>query len=121
MIEEAAKIVSCLVSGMSDYMEHPADPRSISRYAEEALAIIKALRIEHFFSITIGEDNSMLINGVKMPLNTPDVRKFFIKLGQKRVASIVISKGVQTGEIKKLISDLASSGGSFHSYAHGRY
>lgn len=118
MIEEAAKIVSCFVSGMSDYMEHPADPRSISRYADEAVTIIKALRIEHFFTITVGEDNSMLINGVEMPLNTPDARKFFIKLSQKRVATIVISKGVQAGEIKRLIADLASSGGSFHSYAH---
>jgi len=118
MFEEAAKIVSCFVSGMSDYVEHPSDPRSISRYAEEALAVIKALRIEHFFTITIGEYNSMLINGVEMPLKTPDARKFFIKLSQKRVAAIVISKGVQAGEIKRLIADLASSGGSFHSYAH---
>jgi HD-GYP domain-containing protein (c-di-GMP phosphodiesterase class II) len=53
-----------------------------------------------------------------MPLNKPDARKFFIKLSQKRVATIVISKGVQAGEIKRLIADLASSGGSFHSYAH---
>jgi HD-GYP domain-containing protein (c-di-GMP phosphodiesterase class II) len=118
MIEEAAKIVSCFVSGMTDYADHPADPRSISRYAEEALGVIKSLHIEHFFTITMGEDNSLLINGVEMPLNTPDARKFFIKLGQKRVATIVISKGVQAGEIKRLISDLASSGGSFHSYAH---
>jgi HD-GYP domain-containing protein (c-di-GMP phosphodiesterase class II) len=118
MIEEAAKIVSCLVSGMSDYMEHPTDPQSVSRYAEEALATIKALRIEHFFTITVGDGNSLLINGVEMPLNKPDARKFFVKLSQKRVAAIVISKGVQTGEIKRLIADLASSGGSFHSYAH---
>jgi HD-GYP domain-containing protein (c-di-GMP phosphodiesterase class II) len=118
MIKETAKIVSCFVSGMSDYMEHPSDLQSVSRHAEEAFAIIKALRIEHFFTITMGEDNSLLINGVEMPLNTPDARKFFIKLSQKRVATIVISKGVQAGEIKRLIADLASSGGSFHSFAH---
>jgi len=117
MIEEAAKIVSCFVSGMSDNRSHRGDPRSVSQHVDEALDIIKSLHIEHFFTIAVS-DNTMLMNGVRMPLDMPDVRKFFMKMRQKGVVSIVVSKGVRAGEIQKFLADLASSGSFFHSYAH---
>lgn len=117
MIEEASKIVSCFVSGMSVYQSRTGDHQSISRYVEKALDTIKALHIEHFFTITVS-DNSMLINGVRMPMDVPEAKKFFMKLRQKGVITIVISKGVKALEIQRFLADLASSGGFFHSYAH---
>lgn len=118
MIEEAVKIVSCFVSGMTDYLSPRSDPQSVSRHVEKALDIIKALQIEHFFIITVSDDNTMLINGVRMSLDTPEVRNFFMKLRKKGVLTIVISKGVRAVELQKFLADLASSGGIFHSYAH---
>lgn len=117
MIEEAARIVSCLVSGMSDSVSHSGDREFVSRPVEEALAIIRTLRIEHFFTITLSDD-SMLIGGVRMPLDTPETRRFFLKLRQKGIITIVISKGVRADEIQRFLADLASSGNFFHSYAH---
>jgi HD-GYP domain-containing protein (c-di-GMP phosphodiesterase class II) len=118
MIEEAAKLVSCFVSGMSGYRLHPDDHQSVSRYAAEALDIIKALHIEHFFTITVSDDNSMLINGVRVSPDTPKAKKFFLKLRHKGVVTIVISKGVRVDELERLFGDLASSSDFFHSYAH---
>lgn len=118
MIEEAAKIVSCFVSGMSDYRSHRGDPQSVSRHVEKALNIIKELHIEHFFTITVSNDNSMLINGVHMSLDVPEAKKLFMKLRQKRVTTVVISKGVRAGELQRFLTDLASLGCFFHSYAH---
>jgi HD-GYP domain-containing protein (c-di-GMP phosphodiesterase class II) len=118
MIEKATKIVSCFVSGMNDYLSPRSDQKSVSTHVEKALDIIRALQIEHFFTITASDDNTMLINGIRMSLDTPEVRKFFMKLRQKGIVTIVISKGVRAGELQKFLSDLASSGGIFHSYAH---
>jgi hypothetical protein len=118
VIEEAAKIVSCFVSEMSDYQSYSGNPQSVSQHVEKALDIIKALHIEHFFTITVSDDNGMLINGVRMSLDLSEARKFFLKLRQKGVVTIVISKGVCAQEIQRFLADLATSGGFFHSYAH---
>jgi HD-GYP domain-containing protein (c-di-GMP phosphodiesterase class II) len=118
VIEEMAKIVSCFVSGMSDYRSSRGDPQSVSRHVEQALDIIKALQIEHFFTITVSDDDGMLINGVRMSLDLPEAKKFFLKLRQKGVITIVISKGVRARELQRFLADLATSGGFFHSYAH---
>ena len=118
MIEETAKIVSCFVSGMSDYQSLHGNPRSVSRYADEALGIIKTLQIEHFFAISVNDENSLLINGVRMSLDAPEAKQLFVKLRQKGVVTIVISKGVRAGEIQRLLADLTASGSFFHSYTH---
>lgn len=118
MIETAAKIVSCFVSGMSGSLSRSGDRQFVSRHVEEALDVIRALRIEHFFTITLSDDNSMLIGGVRMPLDTPEARRLFLKLRQKGVNTIVISKGVRADEIQRFLADLSSLGDFFHSYAH---
>jgi len=118
MIEETAKIVSCFVSGMSDYQSLHGNPRSVSRYVDEALSIIKELHFEHFFAITVSGDNSLLINGIRMSLDAPEAKQFFVKLRQKGVITIVISKGVRAGEIQRFLADLTASGSFFHSYTH---
>ena len=117
MIKEAERIISCFVSGMSAYRDHPGDSRSVAKSAEEAIDAIKAMRTEHFFTIAVNDDG-ILISGLRMSLDAPDVRKFFIKLRQKRVVTLVISNGVQVTEVRRLIADLASSGDFFHCYAH---
>jgi HD-GYP domain-containing protein (c-di-GMP phosphodiesterase class II) len=118
VIEETAKLVSCFVSGISSYRLHPDDHQSVSRYAAEALDIIKALHIEHFFTITVSNDNTMLINGIRVSPDTPKTKKFFLKLRHKGVGTIVISKGVRADELERFFGDLASSSDFFHSYAH---
>ncbi len=118
MIEAAEKIISCFVSGMANYQSHPGDPRSFSRDVEEALGVIKSLNIEHFFTITVSDENSMFINGIRMLLGKSDARKFFLKLRKKGVVTVVVSKGVRAEELQRFLEDLASSVGFFHSYAH---
>ncbi|OGW37252.1 MAG: hypothetical protein A2Y97_02045 [Nitrospirae bacterium RBG_13_39_12] len=118
MIEEAVKIVSCFVSCMSNFRSNRSDPHFVSRHVEEALDIINSMHIEHFFTITITDDNSMLINGVRMSLDVPETKKFFLKLQHKGVITILLSKGVRAKELQRFLFDLASSGGFFHSYVH---
>jgi HD-GYP domain-containing protein (c-di-GMP phosphodiesterase class II) len=118
MIEEAIKLVHCFVSGMSSYRLHPYDHKSVSRHAAEAVDIIKALRVENFLTITVSDDNTMLINGVRVSPDTPKAKKFFLKLRHKGVVTIVISKGVRVDELERFFGDLASSSDFFHSYAH---
>lgn len=118
MIGELSEIVSCFVSGMSNYWSHGGDPRSVSRHAQKVLEIINVLNIENFFTITVSDDNNMLINGVRISLDMPEAKKLFMKLHHKGVETIVISKGVRAVEIQRLLADLASPGGIFHSYAH---
>ena len=118
MEEEEAKLVSCFVSGMSSYRLHPDNRQSVSRYAAESLDIIKALHIEHFFTITLSDDNSMLINGVRVSPDKPKAKKFFLKLRHKGIVTIVISKGVRMDELERFFGDMASSSDFFHSYAH---
>ena len=118
MIEGAIKLVSCFVSGMSSYRLNPYDHKSVSRHAAEAVDIIKALRIENFFTITVSDDKSMLINGIRVSPDTPEAKKFLLRLLQKGVVTIVISRGVRADELERFFGDLASSGVFFHSYAH---
>lgn len=118
MIEEATRILSCFIAWITDYRSDRYDPQCTSQHLEEALNIIKSLQIEHFFTIHVGDDNSMLINGVSVSLDEPGAKKFFVKLRQKGVITIVISKGVRAGELQRFLADLASLGRFFHSYAH---
>ena len=118
MIEGAAKLISFFVAGMSSYRSQPDDHKSVSRHAAEALDIIKALRIENFFTITVSDDKSMLINGIRVSSDIPEAKKFLLKLRHKGVVTIVISTGVRADELEKFFGDLASSGVFFHSYAH---
>ncbi len=118
MIEAAARIVACFVSWMNDYLSHRSNLKSVSQHIEEALKTIKAMQIEHFFTITASDDNCLLINGIRLSLDSSQARKLFIKLRQKGVITIVISKGVRAGELQKFLANLASSGGFFHSYPH---
>ncbi len=118
MIEAAAKIVSCFVSGMTDYQAHHGNSIAISSYVEEVLSIIKTLQIEHFFTITASAHNHLLVNGVRMSLDAPEAKKLFMKLRKKGVAAIVVSKGVRATELQRFLVDLTTSGGFFHSYTH---
>lgn len=118
MIEEISRIISCFVSGMTSYRLHPDKQETVSSYAAEAVDIIKSLHIEHFFTITVNNDNSMLINGVRVSLGSPDLKKFYIKLRRKGVDTIIISKGLRVDELERFFGDLASSGNFFHSYGH---
>jgi HD-GYP domain-containing protein (c-di-GMP phosphodiesterase class II) len=118
MIEETAGIISCFVSGMCDYQSLNGNPRSVSKYVDEALDIIKALHFEHFFTIAAKDENSLLINGIRMSLDAPEAKQFFIKLRQKGIVTVVISKGVRAGDLQRFLADLAASGSFFHSYTH---
>lgn len=118
MIEETEKLVRCFVSGMSSYSLHPYDHKSVYRHALEARDIIKSLRIENFFTITVSDEKSLLINGIRVSPNTQGVKKFLLKLRHKLVTMIVISKGVRADELERFFGDLSSSGVFFHSYAH---
>ena len=118
MIKAAAKIVSCFVSGMTDYQAHHGNSIAISSYVEEVLGIIKTLQIEHFFTITTSADNHLLVNGVRMSLDAPEAKKLFMKLRKKGVAAVIVSKGVRAAELQRFLADLTTSGGFFHSYTH---
>lgn len=118
MIRETSKLVSCLVSEMSRYASYRDDHTPVSRHITEALDILKTLLIEHFFTITVNDDNSMLINGVRVIPDAPEAKRFFLKLLQKGVITMIISKGVRADELRKFCADLGSSGSFFHSYPH---
>ncbi len=118
MIEDITKLISCFVSGMSDYRLYPDNHQSVTNHAAEAIEIIKTLNIEHFFTITVNNDNSMLINGVRVSLSTPDLKKFYIRLRHKGIVTIIISKGLRVDELERFFGDLASSGNFFHPYGH---
>jgi HD-GYP domain-containing protein (c-di-GMP phosphodiesterase class II) len=118
VIEDATKLVSSFVSGMSSYSLNPYDHKSVSRHAAEARDIIKALRVENFFTITVSDRNSLLVNGIRVLPNAPEAKKFLLKLRHKGVVTIVISKGVRADELERFFGDLASSGVFFHTYAH---
>jgi hypothetical protein len=118
VIEEASKLIRCFVSGMSSYSLQPYDHKSVFLHAAEARDTIKALRIENFITIKVSDDKSMLINGIRVLPDTPESKKFLLKLMHKGVVTIVISKGVRADELERFFGDLASSGVFFHSYAH---
>jgi len=116
MIRAETNLVSCFASGMSSCTLHPGDRKSITGYVAEALAILKALQARHSLSITVHADGRMFINEFQVSLDTPAIKRFFLKLRHNRVTKIIISKGVQADELEGFFADLASSGGFFHSY-----
>jgi HD-GYP domain-containing protein (c-di-GMP phosphodiesterase class II) len=118
MIEAAARIVSCFVAAIADCQSNSNNSKAISRYVDEALSVIRKLQIEHFFTITLSAHSSLLVNGISMSLDAPEVKRLFIKLRQKRVTAIVISKGIRATELQRFLADLTTSGGFFHSYTH---
>ncbi len=97
---------------------HPEDNQSISRYVSEALVLIKALQGRDSLGITVHDDGRMFINDFQVLLDTPPIKKFFLKLKHNKVTMIIISKGVRADELEKFFADLASSGGFFRSYAN---
>jgi putative nucleotidyltransferase with HDIG domain len=118
MSRAEANLVSCFAAGMSSCTLHPGDHKSISRYVAETLEILKALQPRHSLSVTVHDDGRMFINEFQVLLDTPAIKRFFLKLRHNKVTKIIISKGVQADELEGFFADLASSGGFFHSYAN---
>lgn len=118
MAKEFEKLVSCLMCGMSRCALDPADHQAISLHAAEAVDMLKTLRSETSLNISLADRNRMFINGAQVSLDSPEAKKFFLKMRQKGIEKITIGKGVQPDELKSFFADLASSGAGFRPFAN---
>lgn len=95
---------------------YPSSHPSIGEHTAEALNALKIHYVGNTVTITMDDDGSLLVNKASVPLEAAEAKKFFLKLRYKGIKQIVIRKEVQTAEIKRFFTDLASYGNTFDFY-----
>jgi hypothetical protein len=105
--KKLSEMLSYLVAASTNCSLYTSDHPAVGEYSDKALASMEDLFTDGAFNLAFFSD-TLLFNDIPVTDKSPHILSLRKKLRLKGVDRLIIKKGVSQGEIKELVTSLAT-------------